>query len=131
MQFQFYLTGNFNGVEFNIDDEDQDGKKRVEKLIELSGKGYVQETNTFERDAKNILVIGSFPGSSKIQKAIDNEIKIIDFEILQLGLNQTSPTDYFHLNNLTNENARRRCFQPGEEEVEIQSGLLNFYYRLF
>lgn len=120
---KFYLSGNFNEID--------NGKERVGKMIRSSGKGNVSDT----LKGSDILVIGSFPGTSNIKDAEKKGIKIIDYAILQQGLQPSSPMYYFLLknNNIDAENARRRCFQPGDEQVEIQSGdeeeRFNFFYQ--
>lgn len=120
---QFFLTGNFNEI-----DTEYDGKERVRKMIQSSGKGNVSDT----LKGSDILVIGSFPGTSHIKDAEKKGIKTIDYAILQQGLQPSSPINYFLLknNNLTDKNAlRRRCFQSGEEQVEIETERLNFFYQ--
>lgn len=123
---QFFLTGSFNSEEPG----DHDGKKTVGKMIQSSGKGNVSDT----LKGSNILVIGSFPGTSNIKDAEKKGIKIIDYAILQQGLQSTSPTEYFKNNYVSIENARRRCFQSGDEDFDIQitEGFklrLNFFYQ--
>jgi len=120
-RLKLFLTGVFNS---EVSDNDNDGKKGVKELINKSNNG------TVVSDLKNcdILVIGSFPGEKKIEEASKISIPIINFEILQQGLKTTTPRKYFEDNKLPRQNALNTSVRSGEEDVIIQSGLLNFRY---
>ena len=124
----FHLTGVFNS---EISNDDKDGKKGVGDLIYKSNKGEVEEKLSKYSDKSRVLVIGSFPGEKIIKKAYEMSIPIpiVDFEILQRGLREVSARDCFDKYKLTKENALSRCFQSGEEVVDIESDRFNFFYQ--